>query len=68
MKLTAYDGNREGLLSGGKEVVDEIYDLIRARLPRLAADDPVRRSLSRVAPGLAEALDRPVVEIVREGA
>lgn len=63
MALTAYDGGREGRLSG-EEVLDELFDLIRLRLPRLAPEDPVHGSLSRLAPYLGQSLGRPTVEIV----
>lgn len=61
--LTAHDGGGEQ--DSGEQLLNDVFDLIRRRLPRLACDDPVRVSLTAVMPELARRLDRPHVMPVR---
>lgn len=56
--LSLHHGTRDDFLTG-EDVLAEVFDLIRRRLPRLAPDDPVRASLAPVLPALAEQLGRP---------
>lgn len=46
--LVLHEGVTEVL--SGREVLDEVFDLIRYRLPYLATEDPVRQILSAVLP------------------
>jgi len=47
--LTLHDGEGAGYRSG-EDFLDEVFDLIRCRLPELHPSDPVRVALSRLAP------------------
>lgn len=67
MPLRSYDGGGEGVLSGN-EVLNEVYDLLRRRLPDLSPDDPARPALAATLTDLAPMLGRPTAEIVRGGA
>lgn len=67
MKLTTYDGGRTDQRTG-RDVVEEVYDLLRHRLPDLSPDDPARPALAATLTDLAPMLGRPTAEIVREGA
>lgn len=62
MALTSYDGGGGGL--SGDQVLDEVFDLISRRLPRLRPDDPVREILGACLPGVARDLGRPIVQLV----
>lgn len=42
----------------GESLLNEICDLIEARLPGIPLDDPARRTLSALTPALAAALGR----------
>lgn len=55
--LTPHDGG--GDKYDGEMLANEIFDLIRHRLPRIAVDDPVRENVQRLLPALADALGRP---------
>jgi hypothetical protein len=58
--LTAIDGQagRAPQITG-ETVLNEVFDLVRRRLPYLSATDPARPHLAALAPALAEALGRP---------
>lgn len=58
--LKVHDGgcDADGNISG-ESVLNEIFDLLRHRLPLLAATDPARPHLAALAPALGDALGRP---------
>jgi hypothetical protein len=56
--LTVHDGQSDSGITG-EFVLNEIFDLIRRRLPMLPATDPARPHLAALAPALGDALGRP---------
>lgn len=63
--MRGLEGGRQGGLTG-QDLLEEVFDLIRRRLPLLADDDPVRGSLSATLTALAPELGRPRVMPVPE--
>jgi hypothetical protein len=49
----------------GEALLNDVFDLIRCRLPRLPVNDPARPALTALCPMLAQALGRPSVSLVR---
>lgn len=45
----------------GVDLAEEMFDLMRRRLPRLAADDPLRPQYQGLVTSLASALERPAL-------
>lgn len=65
--LTGHDGGkRDDDALTGEHVLNEIYDLIRRRLPLIPLDDPARTCLAALAPALGESLGRPRAVAVPE--
>jgi hypothetical protein len=64
MTFTVHDGSDGVEMLSGEDVLDEIYDLIAARLPQMAIDDPVRACLMRLAPVLGSSVGRPPVRLL----
>jgi hypothetical protein len=62
--LTVHDGGADHGQVTGETVLNEIFDLIRHRLPLLDPTDPVRPHLAALAPVLAEGLGRPRAVVV----
>lgn len=62
--LTPHDGCGEHY--DGENLMNEIFDLIRRRLPLLPPGDPVRRVMHALLPRLAVALGRPRVLPARD--
>jgi hypothetical protein len=56
---------REPNPDSGEQLLNDIFDLISERLPRLPREDPARPALARLCPMLAEALERPRVAEAR---
>jgi len=46
----------------GEQLANDVYDLIRTRMPQVGLDDPLRATLERTMPALGEALGMPVDE------
>lgn len=46
---------------GGEQLLTEVFDLMRRRLPLLAEDDPARPYFAALTPALGEVLGRPPV-------
>lgn len=57
--MKGHDGGDDGGEYTGHHLAEELFDLMRRRLPRLADDDPYRHLLMRTLPVLGEALGRP---------
>lgn len=68
--LTSHPGGRDAVEGAakvtGESVLNEVYDLIRHRLPHLQPDDPARPYLAALGPALGEALGRPRAVAVPE--
>jgi hypothetical protein len=62
--LTVHPGGAGHGQVTGEAVLNEIFDLIRHRLPLLDPTDPVRPHLAALAPVLAEELGRPRAVVV----
>src|SRR5436305_1230704 len=62
--LTVHEGGRGADMVTGETVLNEVFDLIRLRLPFIGASDPARPYLAALAPALAEALGRPRAAVV----
>lgn len=62
--LTPHDGGRGEY--DGEALLNDVFDLMRRRLPHLRLDDPVRPTVAALLPHLAEALGRPAVALVQE--
>lgn len=56
--LHALEGHGEPSLDG-LALLEDVYDLMRRRLPQLDPDDPVRLRLQPLLPALGHALGRP---------
>lgn len=63
--LTSLDGGADATLYDGEELLNEVFDLMRRRLPKIPVDDPARPALTALLPALAESLGRPLVVPVR---
>jgi hypothetical protein len=50
----------------GRQLLNDLYDLMRKRLPGVASTDPCRETLARLLPELGRQLGRPLVTIARE--
>jgi hypothetical protein len=60
--LKVLDGGKDGY--DGEALMNEVFDLIRRRLPKIPADDPMRPRLSSLLPALGMALGRdPLVPV-----
>lgn len=55
--LTGHDGGLGEY--DGEALANEVFDLIRRRLPRLRPEDPMRPMMAQLLPALGEALGRP---------
>lgn len=51
--------------NSGEALMNDVFDLIRRRLPSLPLEDPTRPALAALCPMLAQALGRPQVVEVR---
>lgn len=63
--LTAHKGGHSDEITG-ETVLNEVFDLLRHRLPHVAASDPARPHLVALAPLLGDALGRPRAVAVPE--
>lgn len=59
--LKGLEGGEGGDPYTGVDLVEEMYDLVRRRLPHLTLDDPLRPTVSQWLPLLGDALGRPAV-------
>jgi hypothetical protein len=62
--LTPHDGGGDDY--DGAALAEEIFDLLRSRLPRLASEDPVRALVQPLLPALGEALGHPRLLLVEQ--
>jgi len=67
MALAADNGGARASMLDGGQLLEEVFDLIRRRLPHLRPDDPVRKEFAAVLPSVARDLGRPTVELVPDG-
>jgi hypothetical protein len=63
--LTPYKGPAADW-SAGERLLNDVFELVRARLPELAPDDPVRESFAKVLPDVGRSLGRPLIGSVGE--
>lgn len=59
--LTPHTGEEDRGSYTTNDLMNEVFDLMRRRLPKLAADDPGRRRVMALLPALGEALGRDQV-------
>lgn len=57
--LTVHEGGKQPVgHQAGQDLLEDVFDLIRRRLPALAVDDPVRIRLAKILPLLGRHLGR----------
>lgn len=64
--LTPHDGGAENANYSTDDLMNEVFDLMRRRLPRLNAGDPGRARLMALLPQIGAALGRDQVVPVPE--
>jgi hypothetical protein len=52
--------------NAGKRLLDDLFELIRERLPDLAPDDPCRAAFLEVMPFVAQSLGKPLTAVNEE--
>ncbi len=56
--MKGHDGGRGGGEYTGEDLMGEVFDLMRRRLPHLQEDDPMRPRLMELLPSMGVALGR----------